>query len=476
MTLLNKVLNLPLGQEDVEFLIPDVDLDRRLGIDPFLFYRSTKPEFQDAHSQLLIFFNEVLAAVASGNLSQAEYLLISPEPNEIGLGYSKRGSSGRGIGPEYARQIAATFRSSPALLSRGLRHIEELQLVCPGIGPDRVSDLTANVLKLTLIKYTQEQCRLWNIPVQCDVPISHFFDFENLRWSDGYFELPTNPTTGGSMIFVPRRVLRILPWINYDDYLGDFRKKFLRPTTKRNALRLKARKPPGIPTSPNRPGLEKEEVCTITQKDTSFLDAYVDRKERDADQAVPSELRSLEDSTRIRSHAEALKQQLRETVAGREDAYIFQDLVQRILTFCFYPHLNDGTPQERTADGTVIRDLVFTNEGTRNFWRYLLATYGNLFLVFELKNKNEIDGRDVDQISTYLGDTLGRFGVLISRRNEKDVSFRRRKYVFNKEVPRKVILHLCDQDLLDLLECRATASDVTDFLQTRYRQLMVLIE
>jgi len=60
MALLNKVLNISIRQEDVDFVMPDVDVDRRLGIDPFLLYRSTRPDFQQAHGLLMKFFSAVL--------------------------------------------------------------------------------------------------------------------------------------------------------------------------------------------------------------------------------------------------------------------------------------------------------------------------------------------------------------------------------------------------------------------------------
>jgi hypothetical protein len=476
MALLNKVLNIPIRQEDVDFVMPDVDVDRRLGIDPFLLYRSPRPDFQQAHGLLLKFFRGVLEIVKEGNLERAQHLLICPEPGEIGLGYTRYGTAGSGIGPEIAREIAYTFKNSPALLARGLRHIEELQLICPGVGPDRISDLTANVLKLFLIGYTQEQCKSWSLPLTKDVPISHYFDFDEFVWRDSYFALPVNPSTDGPLLFVPRRILRILPWINYDDYLGEYKRAFLKPVSRSSSLRLKPRsgakkQEEGEPTPAPKPI-----VCKVTSQNTATLDAYIDRKEKDAASAEPSELSALQDRAKLKEHAELLKQELAVLRAGNEDAYKYQDLVHRILTFCFHPHLTDGKPQERTHAGTIIRDLVFTNEGTRNFWRYLMQSHGNMFVVFELKNKNEITGSDVDQIATYLGDTMGRFGLLVSRTLEGSTSFNRRKYIFNKEAPRKVILHLSDKNLVELLDLRSALADVTDFIQNLYRKFMVSIE
>ena len=481
MALLNKVLNIPIRQEDVDFVMPDVDVDRRLGIDPFLLYRSSRPDFQQAHDQLLKFFNFVLQNIKGGDLTRAEYLLLCPEPREIGLGYTRYGTRGSGVGPELAREIAYTFSNSPALLLRGLRHIEELQLICSGIGPDRVSDIAANILKLFLIDYTQEQCRSWNIPIIKDVPINHYFDFNNFDWRDGYFDLPINPSTESALLLVPRRILRILPWINYDDYLGEYNRAFLRPVSRSSSLRLKPRSSPRKGTPQKEEGQEavptpKPQVCQVTAQNTAALDTYIERKEREAANAAPTELSTLQDIAKLKEHANSLNQELASVNPGNEDAYKYQDLVHRILTFCFHPHLADGKPQERTYSGTLIRDLVFSNEGARNFWRYIMQAYGSFLIVFELKNKTDISGSDIDQIATYLGDTMGRFGILVSRTDEGRASFNRRKTVFNKDSTRKVILHLTDKDLLELLNQRSMLRDTTDYIQNMYRKFMVSIE
>jgi hypothetical protein len=475
MALLNKVLDIPIKQEDVDFVMPDVDVDRRLGIDPFLLYRSSRTDFQLAHQLLLQFFGRVLDVIEAGDLEFAQHLMICPEPREIGLGYTKAGTAGSGIGPELAKEIVFTFQNSPALLSRRIRHIEEIQLICPGVGPDRISDIAANVLKRFLIEYTQSQCNSWRLPIAQDVPINHYFDFEEFDWRDGYFDLPINPSTGDALLFVPRRILRILPWINYDDYLGEYKKTFLKPASQSRGLRLK----PLSSSRRRRPEAIAEPkpiVCKVTSQNTKTLDTYIDRKEVDAAKAEPTELSTLLDIKRLQEHAELLTQELSVTRAGSEDAYKYQDLVQRILTFCFHPHLTEGKPQERTYAGTVIRDLVFTNEGSRNFWRYLMHAHGNIFLVFELKNKSGVTGGDVDQIATYLGDTMGRCGIMISRSLEDQTSFNRRKYIFNKDAARKVILHLSDADLIQLMAQRSILKDTTDYIQTMYRRFMVSLE
>ncbi len=470
MALLNRVLGIPIRQEEVDFVIPDIHTDRRLAIDPFLFYRSYSADFRRVHDQLLDFFSYVIDLIKRGDIQAAAEYLVGPEVAEICLGYSKKGTAGSGVGPELAKEIVGLFKTSPVMISRGLRHIEELQLVCCGVGPDRISDITANIIKLFLIEYTERQCAAWDLPIQSGVPISHYFDHFSFTWKDGYFDLPVNPDTGSPLLLVPRRVLRVLPWINYGEYVNEYKSNFLKPVKGKRFLRFKQRKESELKA------IEKNEICSFNLKDTVFMDAYVERKEREAAKAEADEIILMKDLKYLRENAERLRKELSAVSPGREDAYAYQNIIHKIFTFCFHPHLVDGKPQQRTYEGTLIRDLIYVNEGTRNFWRYIQGNYGSLHVVVELKNKEQISGIDIDQLATYMGDPLGRFAILVSRGISNKASFNRRKSIYNKDVPRKTILHLSDADIYNLLEIACSMKDTTSYIQNMYRDFMTSIE
>jgi hypothetical protein len=59
-----------------------------------------------------------------------------------------------------------------------------MQLLASHIGPDRVSDIAANVLKQFLIEYTQRQAEIWQIPLRAGVPIEHVYDHGSCEWID----------------------------------------------------------------------------------------------------------------------------------------------------------------------------------------------------------------------------------------------------------------------------------------------------
>jgi len=463
MKLLTTALNLPFGQNEVDFVIPNLEQDRRLCIDPILLYRAQNNEFRTLHSRMLEMFNYAIEQFEKGNRKDAEYLIDFPEVSEIGLGYAIGTTKGSGLGSYLNTLVFDTLTASPDLIRRKLRHIEELQLVSLGISADRVSDITANILKDSLIDYTKRQCALWGIPITEGVPITHIFNFQNGRWEDRYEDLPTNPYTDSPLIFVPRRIVRILPWINFDDYL---RSEFMLFLPSKKKLFRKRRKAVTRKDLPKKP-----EVVEITRKEIHRIDRYVAKKEQRAYEAQPVSV-----ETDVPINIGQLINELHSLSSGRENAYRYQDLILKILNYLFEPELIDGKPQVRTEYGTEIRDIIYTNESDISFWRYIRDNHKNFLVVFELKNKDEIDNFDVDQLANYLGDPTGYVGILVSRKPPKDGQRRKTFAIYNKVVPRKVIIFLSDEDIGILLKDKFSGRDPTKIIQKKYRGFMTSIE
>ena len=207
------------SQYDVDFVIPRVGVDLPLGIDPFLLYKSRNPNYRELHSLLVRTFNAGIDAIRRNRVTEARALFDFPEVAAVGLGYTQGGRRGSGVGTHLSNLIIDTVRSSPALMERGVRHVEEMQLLSAGIGPDRISDISANVLKRFLVEYTQRQCKIWEIPVERGVPLEHVFEPASRSWVDSYEDLPISTADGLPILLVPRRLVRLLPWINYDNFL-----------------------------------------------------------------------------------------------------------------------------------------------------------------------------------------------------------------------------------------------------------------
>src|SRR3989442_1018151 len=125
----NKPLISGVSPYQVDFVVPKLGIDLPLGIDPFLLFKSRDAQFKTLHDSILRAFNFGFELIRHGEYDKATNLLTFPEVAQLGLGYTTKGKRGTGVGPILSDLIVRTVASAPKLLARGLRHIEELQLV-----------------------------------------------------------------------------------------------------------------------------------------------------------------------------------------------------------------------------------------------------------------------------------------------------------------------------------------------------------
>lgn len=198
-------------------------IDTKLFIDPVLLLEAGG-EWAEAHNELVAHFVHCYGLVAkatgpgsvSGNA--ARRLLTFPEPYELGLGYTASGTRGSGSGDRFAERMADGIAVA---LAHGLdhpEHIEEIGILNEGIGADRISDATANVIKARLIAYTQAVAGRHGVPLSAHKVRHARVTLDVARWHDEEVQLPTNPLTGRAIILVPEMILNGLPTLNADDW------------------------------------------------------------------------------------------------------------------------------------------------------------------------------------------------------------------------------------------------------------------
>jgi hypothetical protein len=452
-----------ISQYEVDFVIPRIGIDLPLGIDPFLLFKSHDPAYRSLHELILTAFNAGVEAVRRDDATAAERIFDFPEVSAIGLGYTVRSKRGSGVGSHLRRLILDTLSNSPALLERGVRHIEEMQLLSAGVGPDRISDIGANVIKKFLIEYTQRQCEIWNLPLTAGVPIAHVYNPATHSWYDTYENLPTSPLDDSPILFVPRRIVRVLPWINYDDFVK----------TEFNAY-LQARRDRVRRSEAKEEGNAKEKVVIVARRDISLVERYVRLREQQAAGAQPALDYVDED---VCKEAEALKTRLDAIRSGLESAAEYQKLILEILNYLFNPELIDGEPEVRTVEGTERRDLIFTNDSDESFWSYIRSEHSGIVVMFEAKNKNALEIADINQTAVYMGDRIGRFAVIVTRQTPTGAIQRKIFSIWNDSVPnRKIILTLSDDQLHELLDLRCQGRSPTKWMQKHYRSFRTAVQ
>jgi hypothetical protein len=204
---------------------PILSLDTRLFIDPFLLYSTEQGHFEGSHKEVIAFFNSVFQLVAKsrGETSSVSWrkavdLLRFGEVEEICLGYTGAGTGGLGSGTILARVIASALWEAIQAGLEEITHFEEVRILREGIGADRISDITAGLLRGRLTEYTAAVCQTHGVAVETvRYPRGHY-DVQEEFWIPLEARLPRNPYNSKPVLLVPRRYLRDLPTISPEDF------------------------------------------------------------------------------------------------------------------------------------------------------------------------------------------------------------------------------------------------------------------
>lgn len=214
---------------------PILDADTELFVDPFLVFKEPPGFWSGAHASLINHFNRAFMMIAEGSLNPATLaykkalaLLVFKEPKELCLGYTSKGTSGLGSGLGYAEAIALAIVEAIKRGLQHLRHFEELGILNEGIGPDRISDITCTILKSRFVEYTRLIANRHGIPMSKHRLFAAEFNEQRLSWEMPEVEVPTNPSTGGPLLFVPERFVKDLPVLNANDWWAFYESEQLR--------------------------------------------------------------------------------------------------------------------------------------------------------------------------------------------------------------------------------------------------------
>jgi hypothetical protein len=193
-----------------------LDRDSRLFIDPLAARNCSIPEFASVNEKILKRFSHVLILLKKssqkGDLMwrTADKQLVFPEKKGTCLGYSTRGTSGRGMGPKIRADLLQTAKS---IVDADIEDPEVFELLAffeKDVGCDLISDMITTIIWSDLLKYsarifaslkTTKKVSVVNIPV----------DGERL-------DLPLNPYNQQAIVLVPEEILQDLPVaIDFED-------------------------------------------------------------------------------------------------------------------------------------------------------------------------------------------------------------------------------------------------------------------
>jgi hypothetical protein len=415
-------------QAELDFAIPFLDEDIPLYVDPFLLWRSPSQMDQGLHTSLINAFNHLGVLASRGEEAQAvANLIAASECDEVGLGSSAT-RHGKRIGEVKAREVISLFQRIPKYGLAGFRHFEEIQFFVEGISRDRISDICCSFLKSFLIDFTIQQCQALGIP-RARVHVDSVYDYRrNMFETREGLDLPVNPLGGKPLLFVPKRWLRFVPWISYDEYFEKYC--------------------PQDEISHRPEELTHVAVLTYNVDHFGVIDNYVKTKERSFADCHNDPLFTQIPVTRAKRKLSLIRKLPSGKEGGADKKY--EDAMEQLLPSLLYPQLDFAKAQARTDSGVTIRDLLFYNTASTPFLDDMYRAYGARQITLEIKNVSTIDRTDVDQLNRYLAEELGRFGVFVTR-NEL-ARAERARVIDLWSGQRKAIVTLTDDDIGQMVE------------------------
>lgn len=212
--------------EDADWFDTNVEMDSPLYVDPFLVFDDQGPIWNEAHDELVAFFDATLSLLAraqgqrgSMHWAKARRFLQFPEPKEFALGLSMGHPEGAGIGPELAAEMCEGLQFFGER-GRGAddRLLAMMAVLVPGLGVDRISDMVCNIWKSRFIAYTQSICETLGVPTGEVTVANAGWSASHCRWASRKLQLPASPVFEGGVLLTPQRFLKDIPRVSADGF------------------------------------------------------------------------------------------------------------------------------------------------------------------------------------------------------------------------------------------------------------------
>lgn len=478
---LSELFELKKTQAELDFIDIDTARDTPLYLDPHLIGASQHPFAEQCHSTISSFFSVFLALIGDGAKEQARELFSNlDEPNETCLGSSKGPPRGRGVGGENADDIFASVLNSRAIETGVLDHLEDFRIFVHGVGKDKVSDMTTNIIRANLIEYTQTQCDLHGIAMTNDVPTGAYWVPETRQWEWSHDRMLI--VDGLPILLVPKCIVSYCRAYSTDIYHRHFILNFVR----REQL---ATNGPFVQHRKAKKG-QKVGVAFVTDKDmkvkypaqkdfiAGFTQLHRDvfKEFRDATTKTAKPLDNMDiGAANIPDICLYLATKLKDTPSGNDAATAYHHLIIGILELIFYPTLACPRKEAEIHDGRKRIDIVFDNAARDGeFHRLAARKIPANYIVVECKNYGkDVKNPELDQLTGRFSFKRGQFGMLVCR-SVKDYKalIKRCQDAFKDD--RGLIIPILDDDLIDLLEKKAadpTGRPEENFIRDRIREV-----
>lgn len=418
----SKYFKLDRDQSTLDFVDVPVGADTPVFLDPSRLRSLDSTWASECNSLLQHFFELLLQYIKNGKKESGIYLLEGlNERNEFHLGFSSGRSQGTGFGPKYAQKLWDALNASKAGASGLLKDLEDACLFIEGVGPDRISDATCNIIRGPLIRYTQDMCAYYGIPMTKRVDSGPVWDPVSGRWEDSLVDLPVGPF--GKILLVPKLIVRHRlvydPRQYFDHYLLPEMQAYEKGINSGLVYTLKdGRKRVTKRSLKDEYGADKLAISEQALKHPGSLDRYREEMRRTSSPMSHDGLAEVENVPL--PNFDLLLKRVIELPVGIDAAADYENSIEALLSAVFYPSLTAPEKQYKIHDGRKRIDIKYVNNARNGFFAWLSANYPAAHIFVECKNYGkEVGNPEVDQISSRFGPSRGQIGILICREVDK---------------------------------------------------------
>lgn len=474
---ISKIFNLQKSQYELDFVDIDPSVDTPLFLDPYYISKCDFPFAIDAHSTLRSYFEFLLALLRGERIKQAEELFSHlGETNDICFGMSRGKPRGHGMGPEDTAAIFKELLQSRAILSGIMEDIEDFRIFVPNVDKDKVSDMTANIIKKHLIEYTKEQCELHGIPIINNVPSGMYWDLRAKTWDNQYtqrlviYERP--------ILLVPKRIVSFTDKYTSEEYRQHFVLNYLQNENLRLQTSLVQKYKSGEKYVTKK-SIKKQEVVIDKEYLAKFTEqhpeVFLDFKLKTS-KKISSVEGAVLDNISVDEICAYLMDKLASIPSGTANASNYHNLIIGILELLLYPNLSSPKKEVDIHSGRKRIDITFNNSAETGFF-FTLPNSNNIlpcpFVFVECKNyTGEVANPELDQLSGRFSNRRGRVGILSCRTlDENDAFLKRCADTYEDE--RGLIIPITDEDLNMALSVfpKKGPTGLEEILATKYERI-----
>jgi hypothetical protein len=458
---ITKLFKLGVSQHEVDFVDIDPTRDKALFLDPhFLAHRDDHFSL-DASATIRNFFSYFLELVRDGDYASARQMFsYMHEPNETCLGLSKGKPRGNAVSEALADALFESLKTSKAVTTGLVEHVEDIRLFIPGIDKDKVSDMVTNIVRKQLIEYTREQCIFWDIPLTPNQDSGFFWDRVKHNWISEYGDALVY--RGQRLLLVPKGVVSyskaytssrihryaVLPYLQHEHLR--IHSLLVQTTNPKKGPKKEFVTKQSLIDAGEAPS-DKDFISDFVHRHTKIFEDFKVAEARKAGLSLPAA--DFDSLNSIQDVALTLIRKLEGIPDGKNDADRFHKCVVGILELIFYPDLICPSIETKINDGRKRIDITFENAANDGFFRRLHMSQ-NIpcpYVSIECKNySSDPSNPEVDQLYGRLSLNRGKLGLLICRHvDNQDLLLKRCRDIYRDNG--SLLIPLWDVDLVSML-------------------------